>query len=430
MQYQNLSAADFGVNVDSQGNLRGYAYGADIGWVNFETNGDPQVSLLTGNLSGYVWSANCGWISLSNAEAYVQTDILPPTITTGSLLPEAVANSGYNETLMPSGGHPDMWSVTSGSLPPGLGLSTGGVLSGTPTTPGTYTFTVRVTSNGESTTKSFTLIVTLPTTIDAGNRYAYGANFGWMDWRGNSNNGAVLGQYVCSGYIYSANAGWINLGGGLPANGIQYQNDSAADFGVNADSQGNLRGYAYGADIGWINFEETGAPQLSLRTGNLSGYVWSANCGWISLSNAVAYVQTDTLWPGPLDPDGSGLPTAWELTYFGTTGINANADPTGKGMTIWQDYLAGTNPNRATSILEITAANFSPGGTLASLTWDSVSSRLYYLQKTADLTTRVWTDSGLGLVSPSAGSTTTAAFTDTSAPARFYRVEAVLPLSP
>ena len=311
MQYQNLSAADFGVNVDSQGNLRGYAYGADIGWVNFETNGDPQVSLLTGNLSGYVWSANCGWISLSNAEAYVQTDILPPTITTGSLLPEAVANSGYNETLMPSGGHPDMWSVTSGSLPPGLGLSTGGVLSGTPTTPGTYTFTVRVTSNGESTTKSFTLIVTLPTTIDAGNRYAYGANFGWMDWRGNSNNGAVLGQYVCSGYIYSANAGWINLGGGLPANGIQYQNDSAADFGVNADSQGNLRGYAYGADIGWINFEETGAPQLSLRTGNLSGYVWSANCGWISLSNAVAYVQTDTLWPGPLDPDGSGLPTAW-----------------------------------------------------------------------------------------------------------------------
>ena len=55
------------------------------------------------------------------------------------------------------------------------------------------------------------------TTINAVNKYAYGANIGWTDWRGDTNHGAVLGEYVCSGYIYSANCGWINLGSGAPA---------------------------------------------------------------------------------------------------------------------------------------------------------------------------------------------------------------------
>jgi hypothetical protein len=45
-----------------------------------------------------------------------------------------------------------------------------------------------------------------------------------------------------------------------------------------------------------------------LLTGNLSGNIWSANCGWISLSNAVAYVQTDTLAPSQIDTNG--LPIA------------------------------------------------------------------------------------------------------------------------
>jgi len=183
------------------------------------------------------------------------------------------------------------------------------------------------------------------TTIDAANKYAYGANLGWMDWTGDTANGVVIGEYVCAGNIYSANVGWIALGSGSPTNGIYYQNLSANDFGVNQDGLGNLRGYAYGANIGWINFENTGAPKVDLVTGNLSGYVWSANCGWISLSNAVAYVQTDTISPGALD--SNGLPIAWEMQNFGHTGVDPNADPDHDGMSNLQEYLAGTNPNDA-----------------------------------------------------------------------------------
>jgi len=117
------------------------------------------------------------------------------------------------------------------------------------------------------------------TTINPVNKYAYGANIGWIDWRGDTNSGAVIGEFVCSGYIYAANLGWINLGSGSPANGIQYQNLAGNDFGVNQDGLGNLRGYAYGANIGWINFENTGAPKVDLKSGRMTGSVWSANCG-------------------------------------------------------------------------------------------------------------------------------------------------------
>lgn len=265
------------------------------------------------------------------------------------------------------------------------------------------------------------------TTIDSANHYAYGANVGWMDCRGDVNTGAVIGEFVCSGYIYSANVGWINIGNGSPANGISYQNNSASDFGVNNDSAGNLRGYAYGANIGWIAFESNGAPKVNLLTGQLSGFVWSANCGWISLSNAVASVQTDSLSPGPLE--SNGLPTAWELIHFGMTGVDPNADPDHDGASNLQEYLAGTDPNDANDRLVINSENAGFGGTSETLTWQSSPSRLYYIQRSFDLTASIWQDVGLGLITPD-GVATTRGFSETNPPPRFYRIQAVRPLSP
>lgn len=75
--YSNASSNDWGVNHDGAGSLSGYAYGANIGWINFEqTHGRPHIDLWNGNLDGYVWSANIGWIGLSNTYAYVRTDSL------------------------------------------------------------------------------------------------------------------------------------------------------------------------------------------------------------------------------------------------------------------------------------------------------------------------------------------------------------------
>jgi len=267
------------------------------------------------------------------------------------------------------------------------------------------------------------------TTIESTNHLAYGANIGWLDWRGDTNNGAAIGEYVCSGYIYSANVGWINLGSGAPANGIQYQNNSATDSGINTDGFGNLRGYAYGANIGWIAFENTGAPRVNLLTGVITGSVYSANCGWISLSNSFAQVQTDAVLRGT-DSDHNGLPDAWELLNFGHLGVNPNADPDGDGMSNLEEYIAGTNPNDPASALAITAYGTTPGGTAASFTWDSSLTRFYTLEKTLNLSPPVtWLDSGLGILLP-AGATTSCFLSDTNAPMRFYHVRAFRPLTP
>lgn len=265
------------------------------------------------------------------------------------------------------------------------------------------------------------------TTINAANHLSYAANLGWVDWRGNVFNGAVIGQYICSGYIYSANVGWIHLGSGAPVNQVQYQNNSAADYGVNHDGVGNLRGYAYGANIGWISFENTGAPTLDLATGKLSGAIYSANCGWVSLSTASAFVQTDTMDPGTLA--ANGLPVAWLISKFGTTVVDPLADADGDGQSNLQEYLAGTHPLQAGHSLRVTAYNFTPGGTSVSLTWESVPTRFYKIWKSPDLTAGSWTDSGLELISPTALSTS-AGFSDVGAPSRFYRVEALVPLQP
>ena len=73
-------------------------------------------------------------------------------------LPRAQRNAPYTRTLrasytpvpVPDPG-PYTWSVTAGSLPPGITLSSAGVLSGTPTTAGLYTFTVQARDAGANT---------------------------------------------------------------------------------------------------------------------------------------------------------------------------------------------------------------------------------------------------------------------------------------
>ena len=85
-----------------------------------------------------------------------------PTVTTTSL-PGAGVGTSYSQTLAATGGKtPYTWSVTSGTLPAGLGLAAStGVISGTPTTVETKTFTVQVKDAGGLTdTQSLTLAVT------------------------------------------------------------------------------------------------------------------------------------------------------------------------------------------------------------------------------------------------------------------------------
>lgn len=67
-----------------------------------------------------------------------------------SCCPAGTVGTAYAQNFFLSGGvAPYIWSIAAGQLPPGLSLAASppAVLSGTPTTAGTFTFTVRVTDS-------------------------------------------------------------------------------------------------------------------------------------------------------------------------------------------------------------------------------------------------------------------------------------------
>jgi len=79
------------------------------------------------------------------ADLLIRVDDPSLAITT-TRVPAARAGATYGLQLVASGGTaPHAWSVVSGAPPPGLTLSSGGLLSGTPASEGYSTFTVQVT---------------------------------------------------------------------------------------------------------------------------------------------------------------------------------------------------------------------------------------------------------------------------------------------
>ena len=84
-------------------------------------------------------------------------------ISSGSPLPNASLNTSYSQALTATGGTtPYAWTLVDGqgSLPAGLTLSAAGVISGSPTAPGTSNFTVQVADAANRTAqKAFALTV-------------------------------------------------------------------------------------------------------------------------------------------------------------------------------------------------------------------------------------------------------------------------------
>jgi hypothetical protein len=102
----------------------------------------------------------------TDSQLYALTVDSPVAITTASL-PDGEVGIGYLETLSASGGGGSYTFTTSGgALPPGLSLNSGGVLSGTPTLAGSFSFTVDATDGlGSSTSQDYTITIHAPVTF-------------------------------------------------------------------------------------------------------------------------------------------------------------------------------------------------------------------------------------------------------------------------
>jgi hypothetical protein len=77
------------------------------------------------------------------------------------------------------------------------------------------------------------------------------------------------------------------------------------------------------------------------------------------------------------------LPDAWQLQYFGHTGVDPFADPDHDGLNNYQEYRAGTNPLDPNSRFEIVRVRPDPAG--AYVEWSSVASHYYTVQRSSAL---------------------------------------------
>jgi hypothetical protein len=136
------------------------------------------------------------------------------------------------------------------------------------------------------------------------------------------------------------------------------------------------------------------------------------------LSSGVAASMTST-------PD-DGIPDAWRARYFGGSGSTTNsqsaafADPDQDGQSNYQEFLAGTNPTNAASVLKLTAVNPDTSTNVVSL--NSASGTVYRILSSDDLSAGYWSI----LADQVIGTGTNMWFSDPAAPAwsqRFYRAE-------
>ena len=105
----------------------------------------------------FVFTVNAG-LSIQNQSV--------PGGTVGQPYSQTLTALAITNTTQPGSPASAAWSVQSGSLPAGVTLSSDGILSGTPTTEGSYTFVVKaVGGGGTSDTETETLTVRQPVVV-------------------------------------------------------------------------------------------------------------------------------------------------------------------------------------------------------------------------------------------------------------------------
>ncbi|MBN2301900.1 MAG: hypothetical protein JXN60_05230, partial [Lentisphaerae bacterium] len=92
------------------------------------------------------------------------------------------------------------------------------------------------------------------------------------------------------------------------------------------------------------------------------------------------------------DTNANGIPDWWEMWYFGSgTGggetFSATDDTDHDGHNNLQEYIAGTDPTKESSVFVIRGVTSTPNKTNFIIKWASVAGKLYTVERSTNLTT-------------------------------------------
>jgi hypothetical protein len=161
----NGSAADFTASIawgDGQSSAGTVTANGQGG---FNVTGTHTYANIGSYIAGIAIADRGGSTATASAPITVVGVVLSPTTLPATTIGEA----GYSQTITGNGGTPPYtFAVTAGSLPPGLTLSSAGLLSGTPTAAGSYPFTITATdSTGTTGSQAYTVTVNQDSTTTA-----------------------------------------------------------------------------------------------------------------------------------------------------------------------------------------------------------------------------------------------------------------------
>jgi hypothetical protein len=136
--------------------------------------------------------------------------VAPALHISTTTLPTGAVSSVYSTTLATSGGTGSVtWSVSSGSLPTGITLNaSSGTLSGTPTTAGTYTFTIAAQDSSAvpaTAVQTYNLVITPPLPVVTTTSLPYGQT------------GSAYSQQLAYTGGGGGTATWAIVSGSLPS---------------------------------------------------------------------------------------------------------------------------------------------------------------------------------------------------------------------